>query len=152
MAEQGDMTVVGADSHFEGKLRFERVAKINGKFDGEVTGKGELQISQNALCKADVEVGAAAIDGRIEGNVKVGDTVKLNGSGVVKGDITAAKMVMAEGAAFYGMCAVGPEAGKSGGSGSGGSGSGGGGGSAGGGSAGGQAAQGQGGSSGQDKK
>jgi len=158
MAEQGDMTVVGADSHFEGKLRFERVAKINGKFDGEVTGKGELQISQNALCKADVQVGAAAIDGRIEGNVKVGDTVKLNGSGVVKGDITAAKMVMAEGAAFYGMCAVGPEAGKSGGAGSGGgsgsgSGSGGGsGGASGGGSGGGQSAQAQGGSSGQDKK
>ena len=120
MAEQGDMTVVGADSHFEGKLRFERVAKINGKFDGEITGKGELQISQNALCKADVQVGAAAIDGRIEGNVKAGDTVKLNGSGVVKGDITAAKMVMSEGAAFYGMCAVGPEAGKQGATGSGG--------------------------------
>jgi len=116
MAEQGDMTVVGADSHFEGKLRFERVAKINGKFDGEITGKGELQISQNAMCKADVQVGAAAIDGRIEGNVKAGDTVKLNGSGVVKGDITAAKMVMSEGAAFYGMCAVGPEAAKQAGS------------------------------------
>lgn len=110
------MTVVGADSHFEGKLRFDRVAKINGKFDGEIAGKGELQVSQNALCKADVAVGAAAIDGRIEGNVKAGDTIKLNGSGVVKGDITAAKMVMAEGAAFYGMCAVGPEAAKAGGS------------------------------------
>lgn len=129
MAESsGDMTVVGADSHFEGKLRFDRVAKINGKFDGEITGKGELQISQDAMCKADVQVGAAAIDGRIEGNVKAGDTVKLNGSGVVKGDITAAKMVMAEGAAFYGMCAVGPEATKGGAAG-GGSGSGSGGGS-----------------------
>lgn len=116
MAEGGDMTVVGADSHFEGKLKFERVAKINGKFDGEIAGKGELQISQNAMCKADVAVGAAAIDGRIEGNVKAGDTVRLNGSGVVKGDITAAKMVMSEGAAFYGMCAVGPEAAKQAGS------------------------------------
>ncbi len=112
MAETGDMTVVGADSHFEGKLRFDRVAKINGKFDGSIAGKGELQISQNAMCKADVEVGAAAIDGRIEGNVTVSDTVRLNGSGVVKGDITAAKMVMTEGASFYGMCAVGPDAAK----------------------------------------
>jgi len=110
MAEQEDMTVVGADSHFEGKLTFERTAKINGKFDGEITGKGELQVSQNALCKADVEVGAVAVDGRIEGNVQAGDTVRLNGSGVVKGDINAAKMVMQEGASFYGMCAVGPDA------------------------------------------
>lgn len=112
MAEGGDMTIIGADSHFEGKLRFERTAKINGKFDGQIMGKGELQVSQNALCKADLDIGAAAIDGRIEGNVKVSDTVRLNGSGVVKGDITAAKMVMSEGASLYGMCAVGPEAGQ----------------------------------------
>ena len=110
MAEQGDMTVVGADSHFEGKLKFERTAKINGKFDGEITGKGELQVSQNALCKADVQAGAVAVDGRIEGNVSAGETVRLNGTGVVKGDINAAKMVMQEGASFYGMCAVGPDA------------------------------------------
>ena len=111
----GETTIVGADSHFKGELMFERTAKINGKFDGTITGKGELQVSQNALCKADVQAGAVAVDGRIEGNVKAGDTVRLNGSGVVKGDITAAKMVMQEGASFYGMCAVGPDAGASGG-------------------------------------
>ena len=113
MAEQGDMTVVGADSHFEGKLTFERTAKINGKFDGTINGKGELQVSQNALCKADVQAGAVSVDGRIEGNVRAGDTVRLNGSGVVKGDINAAKMVMQEGASFYGLCAVGPDAAQS---------------------------------------
>lgn len=112
MAEGGETTVVGADSHFKGELAFERTAKIIGKFDGTITGKGELQVSQNAQCKADVKAGAVAVDGRIEGNVQAGDTVKLNGSGVVKGDITAAKMVMVEGASFYGMCAVGPEAQK----------------------------------------
>lgn len=108
----GEITIVGSDSHFEGKLTFERTAKINGKFDGTITGKGELQVSQNALCKADVQAGAVAVDGRVEGNVKAGDTVRLNGSGVVKGDITAAKMVMQEGASFYGVCAVGPDAGQ----------------------------------------
>ncbi len=112
MAE-GDTTVVGADSHFEGKLTFERTARINGKFDGSIKGQGELQVSQNAECKADVEATSVSVDGNIEGNVAAQDTVRLNGSGVVKGDIVAAKMVMAEGASFYGMCAVGSDAGKS---------------------------------------
>ena len=107
-----ETTIVGADSHFKGELTFERTAKINGKFDGTITGKGELQVSQNALCKADVQAGAVAVDGRVEGNVKAGDTVRLNASGVVKGDISAAKMVMQEGASFYGVCAVGPDAGS----------------------------------------
>ncbi len=112
MAESGDTTVVGADSHFKGELSFERVAKINGKFDGKITGKGELQVSQNAQCKADVEAAGVQVDGLVEGNLNAKDTVKLNGSGVVRGDITAAKMVMTEGASFHGMCAVGPDTGR----------------------------------------
>ena len=115
MAESNDITVVGSDSHFKGELTFDKTARINGKFDGQITGKGELQVSQNALCKADVESSAAQIDGTVEGNVTAKDTVKLNGTGAVKGDITAAKMVMAEGASFFGMCAVGPDTQKGGG-------------------------------------
>ncbi|MEM1099387.1 MAG: polymer-forming cytoskeletal protein [Planctomycetota bacterium] len=118
MAEgTGETTVVGADSHFKGELMFERTAKIIGKFDGKITGKGELQVVNNATCQADVEASTANIDGTIEGNVNANDTVRLNANGTVRGDITAAKMVMAEGASFYGMCAVGPDAKKGGGGG-----------------------------------
>jgi cytoskeletal protein CcmA (bactofilin family) len=112
MAETGDTTVVGADSHFKGELSFEKTAKIIGKFDGKITGKGELLVSQNAQCKADVDAAGVQVDGLIEGNLNAKDTVKLNGSGVVRGDITAAKMVMTEGASFHGMCAVGPDSGR----------------------------------------
>ncbi len=112
MAETGDTTIVGSDSHFKGELTFERTARINGKFDGKITGKGELQVSQNAQCKADVDAAGVQVDGLVEGNLNAKDTVKLNGSGVVRGDITAAKMVMSEGASFHGMCAVGPDSGR----------------------------------------
>lgn len=126
MAENDSQTtVIGADSYFKGELTFERTAKIIGRFDGKIAGKGELQVMQSAACKADVESAVANIDGTIEGNITAKDSVKLTANGKVKGDITAAKMTMAEGASFYGMCAVGPEAGK-GGSSSGGSSSGGG--------------------------
>jgi len=110
MAESGETTVVGADSHFKGELTFERTAKIIGKFEGNISGKGELQISENASCNADVDAAGIQIDGMVKGNLQIKDTVKLNSKGTVKGDILAAKMVMAEGASFYGQCAVGPEA------------------------------------------
>jgi len=113
MAENDSQTtVIGADSYFKGELTFERTAKVIGRFDGKITGKGELQVMQSAACKADVESAVANIDGKIEGNINAKDAVKLTANGRVKGDITAAKMTMAEGASFYGMCAVGPEAGK----------------------------------------
>ncbi len=114
MAESGETTVVGADSHFKGELMFEKTAKIIGRFDGKIAGKGELLVAQNAQCKADVEANSAQVDGTVEGNVAMNDTVRLNANGVVRGDITAAKMVMAEGASFYGMCNVGPDAKRTG--------------------------------------
>ena len=115
MAENGETTVIGADSHFKGELTFDKTAKIVGRFDGKISGKGDLNVVQNGQCQADVECSSFNIDGTIEGNVSAGDTVRLNANGTVRGDITAAKMVMAEGASFYGMCSVGPDAKKAGG-------------------------------------
>ncbi len=115
MAESGNdaTTVIGSDSHFKGELEFDRTAKVNGKFDGKISGKGELQVAQNALCKADVDAASVQVDGTIEGNVNAKETIRLNANGIVKGDITAGKMVMAEGASFFGMCSVGSDAGGS---------------------------------------
>ncbi|MEM1108742.1 MAG: polymer-forming cytoskeletal protein [Planctomycetota bacterium] len=113
MAEQDSQTtVIGADSYFKGEMQFERTAKIIGRFDGKIAGKGELQVGQSATCKADIESSVANIDGTIEGNITAKEAVKLTANGKVKGDITATKMTMAEGASFYGMCAVGPDAAK----------------------------------------
>ncbi|MEM9417511.1 MAG: polymer-forming cytoskeletal protein [Planctomycetota bacterium] len=113
MAEnESQTTVIGADSYFKGEMQFERTAKIIGRFDGKISGKGELQVGQSATCKADIESSVANIDGTIEGNITAKDAVKLTANGKVKGDITATKMTMAEGASFYGMCAVGPDAAK----------------------------------------
>lgn len=123
MAEtESQTTIIGADSYFKGEMTFERVAKIIGRFDGKISGKGELQVAQSATCKADIDSAVANIDGTIEGNITAKDAVKLTANGKVKGDITATKMTMAEGASFYGMCAVGSDAakGSSGGSSSGG--------------------------------
>src|SRR5690606_12128982 len=112
MAESGETTVVGADSHFKGELTFERTAKIVGRFDGKIGGNGVLDVAQNAQCKADITAAGVNVDGTIEGNLTCKDTVKLNGSGTVRGDITAGKMTMAEGASIYGMVNVGPDAQK----------------------------------------
>ena len=109
MAENGELTIIGSDSHFKGELNFNSSARINGKFEGQISGKGELQVANGAQCKADVAVGSAQIDGTVQGNLKAANVVHLNADGIVRGDITAAKMVMNEGASFYGKCAIGPD-------------------------------------------
>ncbi len=112
MAESADTTIIGSDSVIKGEMSFQSRAQINGRFEGQITGKGQLIVAENATCAAEVNASGVQVDGLVEGNLNAGDRVQLNAKGTVRGDIVATKMAMAEGAAFYGMCNVGPEAGK----------------------------------------
>ena len=111
MAEASkDGTVIGADTVIKGEMTFKSNVKVVGTFEGTIQGDGGLQVSDNAMCKANVESSVVVVDGKVEGNLLARDKVQLNAKGVVKGDIVAGKMVMTEGASFFGKCAVGAEA------------------------------------------
>jgi len=111
MADSGnETTVIGGDTHIKGEMSFQKTVRLVGTFEGTVKGEGELQVSKGAACKADVDSKAVVVDGIVEGNLVAAEKVQLNASGVVRGDIVAGKMIMAEGASFFGQCAVGPEA------------------------------------------
>jgi len=115
MAEAGnETTIIAADTHITGQMSFERSARVVGKFEGKVTAKGELQVAETAECKAEVEAQNVVVDGHIEGNVTAREKVQLNAKAKITGDIVAEKLVVAEGASFFGNCAVGPEAAKGG--------------------------------------
>ena len=109
-----EKTVIGSDAHIKGEISFQKSVRLVGTLEGSIKGDGELHIAQGAACKADVDSKAVQVDGIVEGNLLAREVVQLNASGVVKGDIVAGKMVMAEGASFFGQCAVGPEAVKGG--------------------------------------
>ena len=103
-------TVIGSDTTIKGEMSFRKSVKIVGTFEGHVNGEGQLTVAESAMCKADVNTPAVVIDGTVEGNVTAQEKIQLNAKGVVKGDIVAGKMVMTEGASFFGQCAVGAEA------------------------------------------
>ncbi len=105
-----ETTVIGSDTHIKGEMSFKKSARLLGVFEGRITGEGELHVAENSNCKADIETVTALVDGTIEGNLVVREKVQLNAKGVIKGDIVAAKMVMTEGATFFGQCSIGPEA------------------------------------------
>ena len=105
-----ETTLIGGDTHIRGEMTFKHAVRVLGTFEGKIAGEGELQIAENATCKADVDSGTVVVDGTVEGNLVAKNKVQLNSKGVVKGDIVAGKMVMTEGASFFGQCAVGAEA------------------------------------------
>ncbi len=116
MADSNDgTTVIGADTHIKGEMTFDGNAKILGRFEGTITTKGQLNIAEGASCKAQVSAGSITVDGQVEGNLTASDTVRLNAKSKLVGDLAAAKLVVAEGAAFAGQVQVGPDAVRAGG-------------------------------------
>ena len=100
-------TVLGADASFKGELSFESGAKILGRFEGSISSKGKVLVADGSKCSASVKAKEVSVEGNIVGNVEATDRLELKPKGSIVGDITAARMVMADGASIDGHCRIG---------------------------------------------
>jgi len=103
-------TVIGPDASFTGDLHVDSKARILGKFDGSIHAKGHIEIAEHAECRANIETGTIDIDGSMDGNITAADKVQLNATAKVNGDLVAARLIVADGAAYSGHLSIGPEA------------------------------------------
>ncbi len=102
-------TIIGADARFTGELTFENNARILGNFEGRIVSKGELQVAENATCKATIEVGRLHLDGTIDGDITSRERLELTSKAKVKGNIVATRLVVAEGASIVGHVTIGSD-------------------------------------------
>ena len=114
MADATQTTVIGADTHIKGEMSFDGSARILGKFEGTIHAKGELHIADGASCKAVVEANKVTVEGAVEGNVSARERIELTSKAKMKGDLVAARLLVAEGASFTGHVTVGADAAKGG--------------------------------------
>ncbi|MFN0132619.1 MAG: polymer-forming cytoskeletal protein [Phycisphaerales bacterium] len=110
MPEPVQTTVIGPDTKIKGEMTFDNTARILGQFEGKIVAKGELQIADTAACRASVDAGKVLVDGLVDGNITARERVELTSRAKMKGDLVAAKLVVAEGASFVGHVSVGPDA------------------------------------------
>jgi cytoskeletal protein CcmA (bactofilin family) len=115
MAElQDGGTIIGADTVIKGEMTAESRAKILGRFEGTIKAKGQIEVADKAACQADVQAKVVQIDGGMNGNILASEKVQLNASAQMKGDVTAPKLVVADGACVDGHFKIGPDAAKKG--------------------------------------
>ena len=104
------VTTIGQDTYITGEMRFTETARILGKLDGSITSEGEVQIGPDARCAAKIDAARVVIEGEIEGDVRATERLELLPTARVTGDVVARTLVVAEGAAFTGLCTVGADA------------------------------------------
>lgn len=97
-------TVVGQGSHFEGKMTFEGVVRIDGSFVGEIISDDTLIIGESAEVRADLQVATVIIYGAVYGNILATECVEIRNPGHIIGNIISPALAVEKGGVFDGSC------------------------------------------------
>ena len=106
--KDGSRVVVFGDStSFNGFLRFKESLCIQGKFRGTIEASGALIVDKGAVVEADhITVTSLMVYGTVIGAVHASDKIDLFPGAEVRGDLTAARLRIADGVLFEGQCSM----------------------------------------------
>lgn len=93
-------------SKVNGKLQFEGPARIDGQVDGEINAKDSVTIGESAVVTAQVKAASIIVAGTLSGEVIATQRIEIRSSAKVSGNLTTPKLIVHEGAAFEGHCAM----------------------------------------------
>jgi len=98
--------VLDVNAAMQGSLVFSDPVnlRINGKFSGSLTTKGNLTIGTSADIKADIVGESIIISGSVKGKIKATESIKLTSTAQVNGDIDVPIISIEDGAIFNGKC------------------------------------------------
>jgi len=95
---------LGKETVFEGKMTFQGVFRLDGKFEGEIFDSGSLVIGETALVKGKIEVKTLVVHGVIEGDVHAGVRAEIHPTGKIHGNLATPILLINEGGVFEGNC------------------------------------------------
>lgn len=94
---------IGTSISIKGDLTGEEDLVIQGRVDGKVDMKqNNVTIGKNGRVKADIYGKLISIEGEVEGNLFGQDQIVVRGTGVVRGNISAPRVAIEDGARFKG--------------------------------------------------
>jgi len=95
---------MGKESLFEGKMTFQGIFRMDGKFEGEIIESGTLIIGESAVLKGKIGVNAIVINGLVEGEVNAQERVEIHSTGKLYGNLFTPILTINEGGIFEGHC------------------------------------------------
>lgn len=99
-----ELTLIAANTTFEGKIKTEGSIRVDGKFIGEIAAKANAAVGLTGSVEGTLSARNVTVAGRVTGTVIASEKLVLEGKSVMQGDIRAAKLVVDEGAMFDGKC------------------------------------------------
>jgi len=103
---EGDsvMAFIGKGVEFKGNISYSGVIRVDGIFEGEIHTDGTLLVGEDAVISANVSAGRVISNGKIIGNVRAKEMVKLESPAMLSGSVTTPCFSIEEGVLFNGTC------------------------------------------------
>ena len=101
------VVIFGNSTSFNGSLRFRESLCIQGKFRGSIEASGDLIVDRGAVVEADhISVTSLMVYGTVIGAVHAVDRIDMFPGAEVRGDVSAARLRIADGVLFEGQCSM----------------------------------------------
>ena len=95
---------IGLGTEFEGKLTFEGVIRMDGRFSGEIQSGGTLIVGETAHLTAEIDVDTVVVSGEVHGNLRAKTRAQFHAPAKIYGNIIAPVVIIDEGVVFEGAC------------------------------------------------
>jgi cytoskeletal protein CcmA (bactofilin family) len=103
MAEEGEVTIVGAGARLEGNVVSAGNLRIDGQVKGQINAEGDVALSSQSQVEADIRAQNVSVAGRFKGSIQVKGKAHLARGGRIDGNITSKTLVVEEGGIFHGQ-------------------------------------------------
>ena len=105
--KESPVVTLGKQTSLSGLLKFQETLRVQGIFKGTIEASGALIVDKDAEVDADrITVSSLTVYGTVIGTVHAIDKVDMMSGAKVKGDVTAARLRIADGVLFEGQCSM----------------------------------------------
>jgi cytoskeletal protein CcmA (bactofilin family) len=95
-------TVFGPDAHYEGDLAVEGRVRIDGHYAGRIYTEDCLEVGATGVLEGEADVARAVVAGRVEGRLRVRESLVVEPSGCIVGSLDAGEVELRPGARLEG--------------------------------------------------
>ena len=88
----------------ETKVSISDVLRSIDRVDGEIVSNGAIKVDANAIVIGNITAADAIIEGVVRGDIMVRDSVVIEESATIIGDIRSKRVQISDGAVIEGMC------------------------------------------------
>jgi len=102
--QQRSFNLIAAGTDINGNITTSGDLRIDGRIAGDVSCTAKLVIGENGIVIGNIRCQSGEVSGAVEGQIIAIDTLQLNQTAIVKGDITSMQFIVESGATITGHC------------------------------------------------